>query len=75
MKRNADGKYAQPSFANPGLERWAQPEPSSEGNEADESGWRRDKVIRDIRETAKSEKFTSAQVEEWEALFDFHLRH
>ena len=56
MKRNADGKYAQPSFANPGLERWAQPEPSSEGNEADESGWRRDKVIRDIRETAKSEK-------------------
>ena len=31
--------------------------------------------MRDVRETAKSEKFTSAQVEEWDALFDFHLRY
>jgi len=75
VKQDADGKYAQPSFADPGLERWAQPEPPAEGKETDDSGWQQKKVMRDIRETAKSDKFTSAQVEEWEALFDFHLRY
>ena len=64
MKQDADGKYAQPSFADPGLERWAQPEPPAEGKETDDSGWQQKKVMRDIRETAKSDKFTSAQVEE-----------
>jgi hypothetical protein len=75
VKQDADGKYMQPSFADPGLERWAQPEPPAEGKETDGSGWQQEKVMRDIRETAKSDKFTSAQVEEWDALFDFHLRY
>ena len=75
MKQDADGKYAQPSFADPGLERWAQPEPPAEGKETDDSGWQQKKVMRDVRETAKSDKFTGAQVEEWDALFDFHLRY
>ena len=38
----------------------------------DSKCWQREKVFKDIRETAKAEKFTAAQKEEWEVLFSFH---
>ena len=83
---SAQYTYAQPDFSDPGLEKWKEPEAKQEpeakepeGNSStatstDTSGWSRDKIFKDIRDTAKAEKFTAAQVEEWEALFDFHMR-
>ena len=68
LKKDAAGKWAAPDFADPGLEKWVDP------SEDDASGWGRDKVIRDIREWGKLENFTTAQKEEWEAVFDFHER-
>ena len=70
LKKSDDWKYTQPDFSDPGLEKW-----TTDVDSPDASGWQRDKVIKDIREVAKVENFTVAQVEEWEALFDFHLRH
>jgi hypothetical protein len=38
-------------------------------------GWNRQKVQRDVLETARLQKFTSEQVADWQALFDFHERY
>ena len=68
LKKDAAGKWVAPDFADPGLEKWVDP------SEDDASGWGREKVIKDIREWGKLENFTTAQKEEWEAVFDFHER-
>ena len=69
LKKDSTGRYEQPDFEDPGLEKWV------EGTDTDESGWSREKVFKDIRDYAVAEKFTDAQKQEWEALFDFHLQH
>jgi len=38
-------------------------------------GWNRKKVQRDVLETARLQKFTSEQVGDWKALFEFHERY
>ena len=75
LQKNEEGTYVQPDFDDPGLEKWKEADESETDDSGDNSGWSRDKVMRDIREYAKAEKFTPAQCEEWEALFDFHLQH
>ena len=82
LKTDNRERYVQPNFADPGLEAWCEATKkgandegaSSDAKPADESGWQCDKVMKDIRETARLEKFKAAQIEEWEALFDFHMR-
>ena len=74
VKKDAEGRYVQPDYTDPGLDKWAKAVEEDEGQDADSSGWQRDKVMKHVRETAVAEKFTNAQKEEWEALFDFHAR-
>tara|TARA_B100000795_G_C22739776_1_gene414820 strand:+ start:66 stop:1058 length:993 start_codon:yes stop_codon:yes gene_type:complete len=69
VKKDTDGQYAQPNFAHPGLDPW------DKATEEDASGWDRDKVFRDVRETGRIEKFSAEQMAEWEALFAFHNRY
>ena len=81
LQKDVDGRYVQPDFTDPGLEKWKEADNTDDGGDdggddsGDKSGWSRDKVMDDIRKYAKAEKFTAEQCEEWEALFDFHLQY
>ena len=68
VKKDDDDQYAQPNFAYPGLDPWVK------ATEEDASGWERDKVFKDVRETGRVENFSAEQMAEWEALFEFHTR-
>ena len=75
VKQDGRGKYLQPNFDDPGLDKWVAAEAPAGGEEGagtDSKCWQREKVFKDIRETAKAENFTAAEKEEWEALFGFH---
>ena len=61
VKKDAEGRYVQPDYADPGLDKWAKAVEEDEGQDADSSGWQRDKVMKHVRETAVAEKFTNAQ--------------
>jgi len=76
VRKDDAGSYVQPNFDDPGLDEWVSAEAPSGGEEAsaESKSWLREKVFKDIRETAKAEKFSAAEVEEWEAFFDFHSR-
>eukprot|EP00965_Chrysotila_dentata_P127101 4203868-Pleurochrysis_carterae.AAC.5 len=57
---------------DPGVEPW---EGTGDAETADGDGWNREKVMRDVLKTAEIEKFSKAQVAEWNALFDFHTQY
>eukprot|EP00965_Chrysotila_dentata_P258533 6213252-Pleurochrysis_carterae.AAC.2 len=57
---------------DPGVEPWKRVgDAKTEGGD----GWNREKLMRDVLKIAEIEKFTAAQVAEWNALFDFRTQY